>query len=269
MGYKHEANMDTKIVYAYSRQHKRMSFFHLRVTSKGFDRACAWSGLPCILMFCSFWIAAHFLPPIDPKFTPEQVVDHYRHYETSIKVGSIMMVFSGALYGSFTACMSTQMARIPKVSHTVLSTQLASGAWACATYTFPGMFFAVTVFRLSRSPELTQLLNDISQIIAFMPFPPFIIQNWAFAYAIFCDNRPKRLFPHLMGWNNIISPVLFSGAIAMHCTKNGPFAWDGVLAFWIPGIVFAIQFFINIYFVVRAVEMNLPEDDESPATAMV
>ncbi|KAF2191653.1 hypothetical protein K469DRAFT_555799 [Zopfia rhizophila CBS 207.26] len=235
----------------------------LRISNKGFDRACAWSGVIYVIFSFVFFFASGNFPPAKPSLTAEETVQHYRKHNVGYKIGSAFLVLSGAFYGSFTAAMSNQMHRIPGISHTVIAAQLSSGAWACITFSVPAIFFATTAYRLERDPQITQALNDLSWMMTFMSFAPFIVQNWAFAFAIFSDNRSKKLYPHTVGWVNAISPLLLAFGIGMHCAKRGPFAWNGALTFWLTAVIFGIQSIANIVFTIRAIEIGLPEDSET------
>ena len=57
------------------------------------------------------------------------------------------------------------------------------------------MLFAVTAFRPDRAGDSTLLLNDMTWIFLVMPWPPFTMQNLAFAFAILSDTRTTPLFP--------------------------------------------------------------------------
>lgn len=229
----------------------------LELSNKIIDRACVYSGLLYTSFSFIFFIASGNFPPAAPTLTAEQVVQHYRDHNVGYKVGASFFVLAGAFYGSFTAVMSQQMKRIPGVGHTLISAQEVSGAWACITFSVPAIFFATTAYRLDRPPEITQALNDLSWMMTFMPFAPFIVQNWAFAFAVFFDKRPKPLFPSFVGWVNLVSPVLLGSGIAMHCVKSGPLAWNGALTFWLTAVVFGIQSIVNIVWTAKAIEMEL------------
>lgn len=222
--------------------------------NKAIDRLCAYSGLLYTAFSFVFFIASGNFPPAAPSLTAEQTVQHYHKHLVGYQVGAAFFVLSGAFYGSFTAVMSQQMKRIPGVSHTLIAAQEVSGAWACITFSVPAIFFATTAYRLERPPEITQALNDLSWMMTFMPFSPFIIQNWAFGMAIFMDKRERPLFPQIVAWVNFGSPLLLSSGIAMHCAKTGPLAWNGALTFWLTAVVFGIQSVVNILFTVKAVE---------------
>ena len=70
------------------------------------------------------------------------------------------------------------------------------------------MLFIVTAFRPSRSPEITQTLNDMSWIMLVMPWPPLLTQSYAFA--IFTDPQEQKLFPRWLAYVNIWAPIVFS-----------------------------------------------------------
>ncbi|KAF2247315.1 hypothetical protein BU26DRAFT_506576 [Trematosphaeria pertusa] len=229
----------------------------LQLSNKIIDRACAYSGLLYTSFSFIFFIASGNFPPAAPTLTAEQVVQHYQEHNVGYKVGASFFVLSGAFYGSFTAAISQQMKRIPGVGHTLISAQEVSGAWACITFSVPAIFFATTAYRLERPPEITQALNDLSWMMTFMPFAPFIVQNWAFAFAVLLDKRSKPLFPRLVAWVNLSSPILLGSGIAMHCVKRGPLAWNGALTFWLTAVVFGIQSIVNIIFTVKAIETEL------------
>ncbi|KAH7380569.1 hypothetical protein DE146DRAFT_637559 [Phaeosphaeria sp. MPI-PUGE-AT-0046c] len=229
----------------------------LCVSNKFVDRACAYSGLLYTTFSFIFFIASGNFPPAAPTLNAEQVVQHYKDHNVGYKVGASFFVLSGAFYGSFTAVMSQQMKRIPGVGHSLISAQEVSGAWACITFSVPAIFFATTAYRLDRPAEITQALNDLSWMMTFMPFAPFIVQNWAFAFAVFMDQRKKPLFPMFVGWVNFVSPILLASGIAMHCVKTGPFAWNGALTFWLTAITFGIQSVVNIVWTLFAIEKDL------------
>lgn len=218
-----------------------------------FQRACAWSGVICVTMFFTAFALAGFIPPLSPSLTAEAVSEHYMNHRTGVRIGAGLMLISGMFYAAYTAVISAQMRRIPGVHTTVVYTQLAAGAFACLTFLIPAMLFVVTAFRPERSPELTQLLNDMSWIILVMPWPPFMTQNFAFAFAIFTDPRRVPLFPRWLAYLNIWAPIIFTPSLLLPFFKAGPFAWSGIFVIWIPAIVFIIQFVANMLMLLRAI----------------
>ena len=108
---------------------------------------------------------------------------------------------------------------------------------------------------------------DWSQwLVAFMPWPTFMVQNFAFAYAIVVDTRKKALFPKELAIVNILMPILFSFATGMHTVYSGPFAWNGVITFYIIGFTFLIQVCVDsVYLALAAREEERDERVEKIA----
>ncbi|KAH6871217.1 membrane protein [Thelonectria olida] len=216
------------------------SFFNTLARSpmlspRNFQYACAISGILCSLTFLLGFVASGFLPPTKPSWSAERTVQHYRDHEKGIQGGSALLVISGMFYLPLTAAISAQMRRIPNLHYVVSTLQLASGAAGIFTFMMPGMILAVANYSLDRPVEITKALNELFWITALMPWPTFMAQNFAFAYAIIIDSRPTPLFPKPIALLNIVVPVLFVPGIAIHCVKTGPLAWNGGWTFWLAG----------------------------------
>lgn len=214
------------------------------MSQEAFQKFCAWSGTICVVLFFGAFAFAGFIPPLSPSLSPEQVAAHYQEHAAGIRGGMVLMLISGMFYAAFTAVTSGQMKRIPGITPTVIYVQLVSGAFACLTFLVPAMLFEVTAFRPERDPQLTYILNDMSWIVLVMPWPPFMMQNFSFAYAVLCYPRSAPLFPRWLGYMNIWAPITFTPAVLLPFFKSGPFAWSGILVIWIPASVFIVWFVV-------------------------
>jgi len=233
---------------------------------KTFQRICAYSGIICVLLFFGGFVAAGFLPPLSPSMSAAQVAAHYQAHTAGIRLGAGLIFLASGFYAWFTAAISGQMRRIPGVDPTVIYAQLAAGAFACLTFLVPALMFAITAFRPDRSPDATLLLNDMSWIIVVMPWIPFMAQYFAFAFAILSDPRPRPLFPRWLAYFNMWAEVMFTPAIILPFFKSGPFAWNGLLVFWIPAVVFGVQFIVNTIWLLKAINSEAEESHDAAAT---
>ena len=230
-----------------------------------FQKACVWSGLLAPAFFFVAFLAGHWIPPLSASDSAAQIAGHYQQYTNGIRIGGVFMLISGMFYAAYTAVISGQMARISGVHRTVILVQSISGAFACITFSLPGMLMEVAAFRPDRSPELTMLLNDLVWIILIMPWPPFMTQNFAFAFAIFSQDRRAALFPRWLGYLNVWAPIVFTPAVMLPFFKHGPFSWNGIFVLWIPATVFCIQFIANVVFLLRAVKRPEASSELAPA----
>ncbi|CAG8981236.1 hypothetical protein HYALB_00003834 [Hymenoscyphus albidus] len=230
------------------------------LAAKYFQYACAASGIGCLVLFLCGLASAGFLPPIRPSLTAEQTTKHYRDHKTGVKVAVIFLMLSGMFYLPFTAVISGQIRRIPNLHSSVHSLQLAAGAAGIFTFLIPPMILAVITYRLDRNPEITQVLSDLFFIIALIPWPTFLIQNFAFSYAVLVDHREKPIFPKYIALVNVVSPVLFVPGISMHFVKSGPLAWNGGVSFWMAAVAFGIQVCIDSLSLMRCITIESQEN---------
>jgi hypothetical protein len=229
-----------------------------------FQRICAASGIVCPVLFFLGLFSAGFLPPLAPGLPAAEVAAYYQSHTTGIRIGAALIFLSSMFYVWFTAVISGQMRRIEGLHPTVLNAQLAAGSFACLTFLVPAMLFSVTAFRPERAADATMLLNDMSWIILVMPWAPFMAQYVAFAFGILCDPSPTPVFPRWLAYVDIWVCLLFTPAIVLPFFKAGPFAWNGLIVFWVPAVVFGTLFIVNTVCLFKAIST---EELEGPHAA--
>jgi len=214
---------------------------------------CAACGVIFSIVFFLAFVAADFIAPIKPWWDAEQTANHYQKHMVRVRAGAAILVVSGMFYLPFSAAISYQMRRVPNLHYLVHQLQLASAAAGVWTFILPGIILAATSYRPYRPVEITQMFNDFFWICAFMPWPTFIAQNFAFSYAIIYDSRKKPLFPKELAILNIITPILLTPAIGMHCKKTGSVAYNGAMTFWVPGVAFCLQLILDSWYLYASI----------------
>lgn len=99
-----------------------------------------------------------------------------------------------------------------------------------------------------------------------MPWPTFMVQNFAFAYAIIVDRRKSSLFPKELAIVNIFMPILFSVATGMHTVYSGPLAWNGAITFYIIGFTFVLQVCVDSVYLALAARQEERDENSEKAT---
>lgn len=229
------------------------------MTPRYFQYYCVVSGVLCSLLFLIAFAASGFIPPPKAHWSAEHIVQHYRDHEHGVQAGSAILVCSGMFYLPLVTAISAQMRRIPNLPYAVSALQLASGAAGIFTFIMPGIILGATNYRLDRPVEITYAMNELFWMTALMPWPTFMAQNFAFSFSILYDSRPKPLFPKYICFVNIITPILFMPAIAIHTATRGPLAWSGALTFWVPGSTFCLQVVIDSLCLLRAIRIEAAE----------
>jgi hypothetical protein len=133
------------------------------------------------------------------------------------------------------------------------ATQLVAGAVTVVFLTVPVLIWTVAAFRPERTPELIQLMSDFGWIMLIMTFPPFFVQLVAIGLAIVSDNHERPVFARWLGYFNIWVAILFLPGGLITFFKSGPFAWNGLLAFWLPLTVFFLWYIVMFFALIRAI----------------
>lgn len=212
-------------------------------------------GVLCVIFFFISLAVSGLLPPIKAYYTPEQMVDYWKERKTGAQWGAALLMISSIFYLPYTASISSQMRRVPNLPYLATALQLAAGAAGIFTFITPAQTLALITFRLDRDPESTQMLTDLFFFFLLTPWPTFLVQDWAWAYAILVDQRPRPIFPKFMALVNILVPCLFLPTLGMHAHLSGAIAYQGFVTFWLIGGVFTMQLLMDsfcLYIAIRA-----------------
>jgi hypothetical protein len=206
-----------------------------------------------VAIFGAGFMLAGFVPPLAPSSTPTQVAAFYRDHTMTIRSGLLIMLFAMALFIPWVALISEQLKRIPGVSTTLIYTQLGAGIGNTLLILLPVLLFSVTAFRPDRDPNMTFMLNDLSWIVFIMPFCLGTLQWLTIAIAIFSDTRDNPLFPRWVGYYHVFCAIAFETSGLLTFFKTGPLAWNGLLSFYLPFLIFFVWFVLMFIQLRRAI----------------
>ena len=231
------------------------------VKSRRIQVFCAWCGpLFTILLFGGWGLMAGFIPLISPADSAAQVAGAWRDHHTLTLLGLTIAMFGIALTLPFYLVISVQMRRTELRLPILSILQLAAGIIITAVLLIPMLVFIVGAFRPERSPALDQLVNDASYIMLILPWPPIMVQVFAIAAATFTDRRENPVFPRWFGYLNVWVGFLLVPANMIIFFKTGPFAWTGVIGFWMPAAIFGLWYFVVTYVLLKAIRQEEGED---------
>lgn len=219
--------------------------------------ACAWSGIALIvIVVAGFLLLAGYLPPpIQANDGPEEVADFYRDNTDAIRAGLVIGFCGWAGWGSFTAVIGIQLARMQPQRPVLAMCQIVFGAGGMVFLMLSSIILLVTTFRPDRNPEVTQALNDLGWISLFITVPAFSSQALVIGIATLKRNPPVQVYPRWIGYLNVWVAILFVPALAIPLIKTGPFAWQGALVYWLAFVVFFI-WILALFWAIRKAAMD-------------
>lgn len=213
-----------------------------------------------VLWIVSFVALAGFIPPPSPEKTAAQVLAKYAGHTDAIRLGLMITLFASALLVPFSAAISAQMRRIEGAGAPLAATQLCSAALLSVEFIVPIMVWQTAAFRFdTESARMTQMLNDMGWLMFVAVISSVIVQILALAAAIFTDEREEPVFPRWAGYFNVWVALVLAPAGVIVFFKHGPFAWNGLLGFYLPLTSYCVWMFVTFALLRRAIDQESAE----------
>jgi len=215
------------------------------------------------LFLIGFTIFPGFFPPLSPTMTAEQVAAFYRDHVGQIRASLILLNLIGIGFIPFFMVIVVQMMRMRNPSRAFAYSYLSAAASGGTLFALADLAWLNAAARPDRDPQLTMLLNDLAWFSFTTPVGFIIAQNLCLALAIYMDRLREPVFPRWVGHFNVASAVLMvPGAFAL-LYKTGPFAWDGVLSFWLRIATYTLYVTVMFFVVRRAINRQIAREDQA------
>jgi hypothetical protein len=221
------------------------------------ERIILWT-LPAVVVI---WIAAFFLfpgfvPPMSPKASAAEVAAFYSEHLSRVRYSMILFNwFCVALIPILMLIVERMRGmahRTPVLRYCVIG---VAGAAPIAFLTST-VFWLIAAFRPDRSPDLTQLCNDLAWI-TFTCGVPFLIALCVFlAVSIAYDEQAQPVFPRWVAQFNVVIAIALVPACFAGLTLSGAFAWNGFLSFWVKNLAIALWIIVMVVALSRAMERD-------------
>ncbi|MGL4318169.1 MAG: hypothetical protein ACRCTL_16330 [Pseudomonas sp.] len=205
-------------------------------------------------------LLAGWVPPPSPAMSTLETAQMYAGGGNHIRFAALLMMLGATMFWPFAVVISTQMKRIEGP----LVQPLAGVQMACATGTvmaiiIPSALWLVCAFRPERPPEIVQALNDLSWMFFIGAVPPALIQVLAVGLCALYRPSAAAVFPRWYGFFCLWTATGFVGGETVGFFHTGPFAWDGIFAFWMAAVFFFGWILVTWWVVLCAIRNQAAE----------
>jgi hypothetical protein len=192
-----------------------------------------------IIWVSAFFLFPGFLHPMSPTMSADAVADFYRDETARIRYSMILFNWFGVGLIPTVILMAMQVRRMAHRTPILSYSLIACAGGPPCLFLIANMFWLLGSFRPERSPELTQLLNDLAWVTFTILVPYLIAQCLLLALAIYWDHQEQPVFKTWVAHFNLLVAVALAPAAFGALTLSGPLAWDGLLSFWVKNIAIA------------------------------
>lgn len=228
------------------------------------QRILLWSGPALVAVLVVALIPlAHLIPPPSPAHSREQIADFFAMHTTGIRVGCVLMMIFFCFYATWSAVLIAWIRRTETGFPVLTYASVAIVGAGTVFFTIAPLTWAVAAFRPGDyAPETVRVLNDWAWFGILFSWPPFAVFCALITLAVFTDRNQPPVFPRWVGYYNACEAVALCPFALIAFFKTGPFAWDGVIGFYLPTAGFCVWLLVMTVVLFRAIR----EAEASPAS---
>ncbi len=192
-----------------------------------------------LIWISAFFLFPGFLHPMSPTMSAEEVAGFYRDEVARIRYSMILFNWFGVGLVPVVVLLALQVRRMAHRTPILSYSLIACAGGPPALFLIANMFWLLGAFRPDRAPELTMLFNDLAWITFSVMVSYLIAQCLLLALAIYWDRNDTPVFRPWVAHFNVATAVALMPAAFTALALDGPFAWDGLLSFWLKNIAIA------------------------------
>ena len=208
-----------------------------------------------IALSLGIFFVAGWLPPVSPGLDGESLKAMLVEDVTRIRIGLALAAFGSIFWWSFTAAIATQMRRIEGDHHSLSFTQLVCGTGTVLPVLLPSFIWLGMLYRVESLPvETVQLFNDTAWLTFIGMFGPGVLQNITLGICILNGKGDVKPYPRWVAYLCFWVSFLFMPAALLPFFHSGPFAWNGLLGFWMVAVAFFVWILVVWWMTVKAIK---------------
>jgi hypothetical protein len=224
-----------------------------RISNVRTQQMALWTtGVSLVVLLIAYAAFPGFWPPMSPQMSADEVATFYRDNTALIRFSMVTFNLFGIMLLPMFGVIVVQMKRITTQNQVFAYVFLSATVSSSTIFALADVFFATAAFRPNRDPEIVLVLNDLGWLVFVAPVGMALVQLAMLALAIHFDNGPSPIFPRWVGYFAVAVAVAMAPSALSVAFDSGPFAWNGVISFWLRNIAFG-SFIVVMLIVLRKV----------------
>ncbi|HEX5806176.1 MAG TPA: hypothetical protein VFY31_07580 [Macromonas sp.] len=201
-----------------------------------------WAGIAyCLLYGFAVIIYPHNLPPPDPAFTAQELVDnYYLKYQSQILLGQSVASALGVLFLLWTTQLTIMMWKRETFPLLALL-QLGGGILTTWVSIQPPIMWAwCAQFAGKLDPALIQMTHFQGWYFFNMTYTVTSVEYFAIFLFVLLDKEKPGIMPKWVGWLALLTGLSFIPETSLPYHQSGPFAINGYWNFHAAFLMFFI-----------------------------
>lgn len=214
-------------------------------------------GLWCNWIFVALtvvgWLGiAHFWAPAHADLSAEATKEWFTEtHRTGVLVGCTLFYIAAGLLTPGSIAMGLMLSRIEGRLPLWSITTAVSGVFISLIIFFNCCAWIVAAYRKEAGADVIQAWYDWAWFAFLLGWIYLTIEMVATAVVELLDKRPTPMVPRWFSWLTLAGAVSIFFAAGPAFFKSGPFAYHGLLAFYLPVVVWGGYISITTWFLMK------------------
>ena len=206
------------------------------------ERLGAWSGIVWVVFAGSSYVIAGLIPVHSPSQSPAELSEFIIDHKFRILIGMAVMLIGGYTFLlTWSLTLGYQVRKYANPSRLAFFVQFAVGMNGAIIGMMSGVVGTAMAFRSEQlDPTVVQLMYDLLWFLFLIPWPAFMLWQVVCGFAILSRANNGIVFPRWTGYLTIWGGALEFFSMLSAFFYKGPFSYNGLVAFWVPGISFFV-----------------------------
>ncbi|MEV4418393.1 hypothetical protein AB0L40_00275 [Patulibacter sp. NPDC049589] len=215
-------------------------------------------------------ILAQGLLPFDPSLSADALAAAYAEHHSGIVLGCTIMLIGCGFLTFWIAQLGVMLWTLEGRRPVLAITQMLGGLGVVAFVSSACCLWIGAAYRPDAAPGVVVALNDAGWFTFVLTWPGLSVQLVAAGLVVrAARDRPDRLAPGWVGTYCFVSAAVIALVALPAFTKTGPFAWNGVLGYYVPLIMWGISFEILSWSMLQTLRRRAAGGAEPAAAASV
>lgn len=229
-----------------------------------FQEGLLWWALAFGTIYLLSWYFLIGMFPLPPAtWTSNEIAAFYTENQDRIIVGAVICSWTAGFLLPLTIVTSMQMARLEKGAPVLAILQAFGGCFTSVFIVLPPIFWGICAYAPDRLPDATAALHQTGNLMLVTTTQWFMYSFVPMILICFTSKDFKKsAFPRWYGYFCIFAMLAADMGALGFLTKQGPFAWDGAIVFWVPFVLFFGWISLLCYLLIRAIRTQRAEFEQ-------
>jgi len=210
------------------------------ILNTGLAKWMAWSGVVLVLglLVSQGWLMG-FIPPPSPALSAQEIAQIFIDRKFNILLGTLIQCVTYSFYLTWAMSIVFCLRKMERGMPIITYTSIANAGGGYVLFMLMPITWAALAFRPEAlDPTVLQFVNTFTWFVFILSWPPFAIFMVQIAIAVLRDHNTPSIYPRWVGYFNLWVAVLVAPAGLIEFFTTGPFAYDGIISFWMVWLAF-------------------------------